>query len=158
MYPHETGKANKNVSEWNVWVGTNLSDMITITNGLKQGDALSPLVFNYVLEYTIRSVLVNQDGLKLNQLLVYANDVNTCILGGSIHTIKKNEEALLVASKNTGLEINADRTKYMFISWAQNARRSHSIKIYNSSFERAEDFKYLGRTLTGCTWIVKGRK
>ena len=60
---------------------------------------------------------MNQDGLKLNgthQLLVYADDVNT--LGGSIHTIKKIAEALVVASKETGLEVNADKIKYMVMS------------------------------------------
>jgi len=49
-------------------------------NGLKQGDALSPLLFNFVLDYSIRKVQVNQDGLKLNgtqQLLVYADGVKT---------------------------------------------------------------------------------
>jgi hypothetical protein len=59
----------------------------------------------------------NQDGLKLNcthQLLVYVDDVNT--LGGSIHTIKKNAEALVAASKETGLEVNVDKTKYMLMS------------------------------------------
>ena len=59
-------------------VGKNLSDMFPIRNGLKQGDALSPLVSNCALDYAIRSVQVNQDGLKLNgthQLLVYADDV-----------------------------------------------------------------------------------
>jgi hypothetical protein len=63
------------------------------------------------LEYTIRRVRVNQDGLKLNgthQLLVYADDVN--ILGGSRHTIKKNAEALVVASKENR-QVNADKTK-----------------------------------------------
>ena len=67
----------------------------------KQGDALSPLLFNFVLQYAIKRVLVNQDGLKLNvtyRLLVYADYVN--ILGESIHIIKKNTHALVVASKD----------------------------------------------------------
>jgi len=62
-----------------VWVGKNLSDIFPIRNGLKQGDALSPLLFNYALEYAMRRVQVNQDGMQLNgthQFLVYTNDVN----------------------------------------------------------------------------------
>ena len=93
-----------------------LSDIFPIRNGLKQGDALSPLLFNFALEYTIRRVQVNKDGLKFNgkyQLLVYADDVN--ILGGSVHTVKKNAGTLVAATKEIGLEVNADKTKYVVI-------------------------------------------
>jgi len=104
-----------------VRIGKNLSDMFPLRNGLKQGDAVVPLLFSFALEYTIRRIQVIQDGLKLNgthQLLVYA-DVN--ILEGSIHTKKENAEALVVASKEIGLEVNADKTKYMVMSRDQNA-------------------------------------
>ena len=73
---------------------------------MKQGDALSPKLFNFALEYTIRRVQVNRDGLKLDgthQLLAYADDVN--ILAGSIHTVKENAEALVAASREIGLEV-----------------------------------------------------
>ena len=122
-------------------VGKNLSAMFPIRNGLKQGDSLSPLLFNFALEYAIRRVQVNQDGLKLNgthQLLAYVDDVIR-ILGGSVRTVKENAETLVVATKEIGLEVNADKTKYMIMSRDQNAGRSHSMKIDNSSIERVED-------------------
>jgi hypothetical protein len=87
--------------------------------------------------------------LKLNgrhQLLVYADDVN--MLGGSLHTKTKNTEALVVASKEVGLEVNPEKTKYMAISQDQLAGHNYSIKIPNTSFKRVEQFRHLGTVLT----------
>ena len=68
-------------------------------------------------------------------------------MGGIVHTVKKNTEALLVSSKEISLEGNADNTKYMVMSRNRNAGRSHSTKTDNISFERVETFKHLGTTL-----------
>jgi hypothetical protein len=97
-----------------------LSDSFPIQNGLKQGDARSPLLFNFALEFVIRKVQENQVGLKLNgthQLLAYADDVN--LLGDSIDTIKKNKETLTDPSKEVGLEINVEKIKYLLPSGHQ---------------------------------------
>jgi di/tripeptidase len=69
-------------------------------------------------------------------------------LGGSVQTVKENAEALVVATKETGLEVNEDKSKYMVMARDQNAGRSHSTKIDNSSMEMVEEFKYLGKMLT----------
>ena len=84
--------------------------------------------------------------LTPHQLLAYADDVN--ILGGNIHTVKENAEALVVATKETGLEVNADKTKYVVMSREQTAGLRRTMKVDNSSIERVEEFKYLGTTLT----------
>ena len=60
-----------------------------------------------------------------------------------------------MASKEIELEVNADKTKYMIMSRDQNTGRSHRIKIDNSSFERMEEFKYLGTTLANQNSIQK---
>jgi hypothetical protein len=96
---------NKTYSE--VRIGKHLSDSFPIRNDLKQGDALSPLLFNFTLEYAIKNVHENQLGLKLNgmhRLLTYADDVN--ILGDKTATISKNTETLIGANKEVRLEIN----------------------------------------------------
>ena len=127
-----------------VWVGKHLSDMFPVRNGLKQGDVSLPLLSNFALLFAITRVQINQDGLKISgtqQILVYADIVN--ILGGSLHIIKKNTEVLVVFSKEIGIELNANKTKHMVMFRDQNEGQCHNIEIYNSSFEKAEQFKYL---------------
>ena len=75
--------------------------------------------------------------MKLNgthQLLVYAVDAN--ILGNSVLATKENTKALVMVSKENGLDVNTDKTRYMVMSQDRNAGTNHSIKTDNSSFER----------------------
>jgi hypothetical protein len=74
-------------------------------------------------------------------------------LGENIYIIKKNAKALLDASKETGLEVNSEKTKYMFMSRHQTAGQSNYLKVDNKSFEKVANFKYLGATLMDQNFI-----
>jgi hypothetical protein len=132
-----------------VRIGKHLSDSFPTQNGLKEGDALSPLLFSFTSEYTILEVQENQVGMKLNgtqQLLAYGDHVN--LLGDNIDTIKKNIEILIYASKEVGLEINVEKAKYMLLSRQQNVGQNRDMKVANRSFGNVSQLKYLGTTVT----------
>ena len=76
-------------------------------------------------------------------------------MGESIYILKLNAEALVAANRVIGLEVSADKTKYMVMSQDQNAGQIHSLRIDNSTFESVEEFKYLGTTLTNQNSIRK---
>jgi hypothetical protein len=126
-----------------VRIGKRFSSSFPIQNGLKQKDALSPLLFNFALEYVIRKVRENQVGLKLNgthQLLAYADD--------DIYSINRNTETLIDANREVGIEVNVEKTKCMLVHRDQNADQNWDIKIGSRSFEKVSQFKYLEVTIT----------
>jgi hypothetical protein len=126
-----------------------LSGTFPVKNGLEQGDALLPLLFNFALEYAIRKVqgiLVNLELNGTHHLLVYVHDIN--LLGDSKNIIKEITETHLEASRDDGLEINAEKTKYMIMSHNPNSGQNQNIRIVNESFENVAKFIYLEMKLT----------
>jgi len=106
------------------------SENFECKTGLRQGDALSPIIFNLVLEKEIRDIQEEQEMeiIEVNTFLAYADDI--VILG------------LFIASHNMGLLVNETKTKYMVMS--RQVNQKNNIKINGYSFEQVEEFKYLG--------------
>jgi hypothetical protein len=132
-------------------IGKHLSDSFPIQNSLKQGDALSSLLFNFALAYAIWKVQEYQVGPKLkgtHLLVAYAEDVN--LLGDNIDTIRKNTETLIDASKEVGLEMNVEEQS---ICYHQNLGQNQDVKIANRLFENISQFNYLGMAVTNEMWL-----
>jgi len=135
-------------SRGRVKIGNQMSETFNIHNGLKQGDALSPLLFNLVLEYAIKELQKGEDGLRLNgitQLLTYADDV--ALLGDNKETLIDNTKTLLDRTKKLGLQVSVEKTKYMVTDRIQNIHNSGNLVIRDKMFERVSNFKYLGSIL-----------
>jgi flagellar assembly factor FliW len=126
-----------------VHIDKHFSHTFPFINGLKHGDALSPLPFGFALEYDIRMVQENQVELKLNathQLLAYT-DVN--LLEDNTVTINKNTETLIGTSKKVGLDANIEKMIYTLASFHENAGQNRDIKTASRSFENVSQFIYL---------------
>jgi hypothetical protein len=83
--------------------------------------------------------------------VVYADDVN--LLNDNIDIIKKDTQTSIDTSREVGLEINTEKTKYMLLSRHQNAGQDHDIKLTNRCFENVAQFRVLGTTITNQTLI-----
>lgn len=126
-----------------------LSKTFMTDTGLKQGDALSPMLFNIALEEVIRKVLKSGIGVKLQEyktikLLAYADDI--VLLSESERDLQGMTEALMDKSKQMGLTINEGKTKYMILSRKNN--RHNNLIVKDMNFELVENFKYLGVELS----------
>jgi hypothetical protein len=103
--------------------------------------------------------LIPEQFFQSKQMVQFCSDLrmqcDVNILGGSTHTVKENAEALVVATMEIGLEVNADKSKYIIVSRDQNAGRNHRIKPGNSSLESIEQFRCLVTTLTNKNFMQK---
>ena len=106
------------------------------------------ITFQHSFRVCILMVQVNKGSLILNDTYNLSVILMALIKGGNVHTINENAEALVMTSKNTRQEVNADKTKHIIMCQEQNVGRSLNIKAESSLFEMVEDFKYLGTNLT----------
>jgi sorting nexin-29 len=144
-------KATMNNTKCRVRIGGQLTDEFMVSQGLKQGDALAPTLFNLSLEYVIRETYQNNTNSNIyfqsSQIIGYADDLN--IVGRSLTALQEVFEPLETAAKRIGLSINEDKTKIMKQSRSQrnDPRQNISFKdTYN--FEVVNEFAYLGSTIT----------
>lgn len=118
-----------------------------ITNGLRQGDGLSPVLFNIALEWTIRKAQINTTGTIVNrttQILAYADDID--LIARNKTAITSNYKMLEETAREIGLSVNTAKTKYMAMETGK--RREENLQIDGKTFEKVDSFDYLGSTIT----------
>lgn len=134
-------------SKGRVRIQNDLSNAFGISCGLRQGDGMSPLLFNIVLEWVIRKAQVNTRGTIVNkstQILAYADDID--VVTRNIRDLERNFLEIQEAAGHMGLKINQSKTKYMKMT--SNPNEEPSIQIGQQVFENVKSFEYLGSTVT----------
>ena len=113
---------------------------------VKQGDGLSTTLFIIVLHKVTREI--GQRGRifnKLSQIRAYADDV--VLITKTKRKLTQMYDRLETEARKIGLLVNERKTKYMFMTAAENARKPHNLRIGNKEFEGVSEFKYLGNMI-----------
>ena len=143
-------KATMENSEIKIKIANSTSKPFKVTSGLRQGDALSPILFNLFLEKVVRDMNISE-GVNLGQskigLLAYADDI--AILGDNIEIVKIHCKKLMDVANKVGLRINDKKTEYMKLNRKDRTyRHGESMNVDGHIFHRVPQFKYLGVLLT----------
>jgi len=137
-------------SEIKIKITNSTSKSFKVTSGLRQGDALSPILFNLVLEKVVRDMNISEGitlGLSKIGLLAYADDI--VIIGDNIEIVKIHCKKLMDAAGKVGLRINDSKTEYMKLNRRDRTyRHGESMNADGYIFHRIPQFKYLGVLLT----------
>jgi hypothetical protein len=143
-------EATLKYAEIKVKTANRASEPIRVTTGLRQGNVLSSVLFNLVLEKDVREANVT-GGFSLGEttvsLLAYADDI--AILGNNVEKVKSSCRKLMVTAGKVGLQINDEKTEYIIVNRREvNYRQGKIMEIGNHSFKRVSHFNYLGLVLT----------
>ncbi|VVC32422.1 Reverse transcriptase domain [Cinara cedri] len=143
-------EASLNGTKIKVKLANTLSQPVEVVTGLRQGDALSPVLFNLVLEKIVREINLCE-GVELGQstinILAYADDIS--LMRRSREMIIKMGKSLIKAAEKVGLRINEEKTKYMVVSRRNgNQVQEEFIEVEEYKFKRVDQFKYLGSIIT----------
>ncbi|CAK1585329.1 unnamed protein product [Parnassius mnemosyne] len=131
-----------------VRVQTNVSEPFRTNDGLRQGDALSCLLFNIALDKCIRDSKIETKGTiyhKSVQILGYADDFD--VIGRSLPAMESAYLALEKSAAEAGLQVNMAKTKYLKASKDQQILLQ-GVNIGNNTFASVNDFVYLGSLVT----------
>ena len=124
-----------------------VSDAFDVNTGLRQGDGLSPLLFNLVLEKVVRALENVRGGVDLGGIIKnqgYADDIN--LLGETREDVRRLCGELLIMARRVGLEVNEDKTEYLVMS--RNRVDEGPLEVDGMRFRNVTEFRYLGSTVT----------